>query len=96
MSRRFSPDGADFKAVENLQEVDDMLAENIDAWAEGQRAQGVQQQARSSLRQLLTHRFKTELPNNLDERINTANVEQIQVWFERGIDAPDLDAVFEH
>jgi hypothetical protein len=58
--------------------------------------QGMQQQARSSLKRVLARRFKTELPNSLDERISTADVEQIEVWLDRSQDATDLDGVFDH
>jgi hypothetical protein len=92
---RFTPHEADSKVPETLQEVDNMLAENIDAWAEKQRAHGIQQGMRSSLKQISAHRFKTELPNNLDERIDMAEVAQIEVWLARGLDAPDLEAVFQ-
>ena len=31
----------------------------------------------------------------LRERISAANVEQIEDWFDRAFDAPDIDSVFE-
>jgi predicted transposase/invertase (TIGR01784 family) len=91
-------------AVKDLKGVRTVLAENMEAWAEGQRQvanqqgmqQGMQQGVGLSLKRILARRFKTALPNELDERINAANVEQIEMWIDRCLDAPDLNGVFEH
>jgi predicted transposase YdaD len=58
------------------------------------KAQGrVEGQGRALLR-LLERRFGT-VPSRLRERIATADVASIEAWFERALDAHDLNSVFE-
>jgi hypothetical protein len=47
----------------------------------------------STLRRLLIHRFGP-LPQNVLDRLARADVQQIETWFDRGIDAKSLDEVF--
>ena len=46
------------------------------------------------LARLLQHRFNGDLTPAHRQRIAGASVEQIDIWFDRGINAPDIDAVF--
>lgn len=46
------------------------------------------------LTRFLENRFGVMSPL-LRERISAANVEQIEDWFDRAFDAPDIDSVFE-
>jgi hypothetical protein len=46
------------------------------------------------LTRFLEKRFGA-VPPLLRERISAANVEQIEAWLDRTVDAPDMDSVFE-
>lgn len=46
------------------------------------------------LSRLLTRRFGP-LPLATQEKIQQASISQIDAWFDRGIDAPTLDEVFQ-
>ena len=55
--------------------------------------QGMQQGEALALQKLLTKRFGSVVPA-IAVQIETADLSQIGVWFDRAIDAPNLDAVF--
>jgi hypothetical protein len=57
------------------------------------REQGRKQQQREALRKLLSGRFGP-LPEPALDRIRRAGLEQLDRWFDRGISADSLDAVF--
>ena len=54
---------------------------------------GREQNQRENLLMLLSRRFGP-LPAAVDARVHSAELAQLQRWFERGITAPSLDAVF--
>lgn len=62
-----------------------------DAKAEG-RAEGVRQGQTQALLRLLTRRFGA-LPPETGAQILSASLPQIELWFDRALDAPNLDAV---
>jgi hypothetical protein len=96
--------------VQDLLEVDTMLAERIKRWTrewkeEGVREgfqQGIQQgellwkrvQTASNLRRLLAKRFGP-IPTEIELRISAASLEELEAWFDRAIDAQTLEEVFE-
>jgi predicted transposase/invertase (TIGR01784 family) len=98
--KRFAPGDAVIQAIQNLQEADQVLAENMEDWAEQQRQvgnqQGMQQMGVRSLKRIIARRFETALPSTFDELIKNADVEQLEIWIDRCLDAPDLNGVFEH
>lgn len=55
--------------------------------------QGVQQGEALALRRLLAKRFGT-VPSEISSRIASASREQIELWFDQAIDAPQLEDVF--
>lgn len=57
-------------------------------------AQGLEKGQLKTLRRQLTRRFG-ELPPAIHARLDTANTEQLDVWTDRVLDAPTLEAVFE-
>ena len=77
---------ANIPETEDLAEVHGMFPDNIIATAE-KRGEA------AALMRLLTHRFG-ELAPDIRVRIEQAELTTIIAWFERAIDAPDLDAVF--
>ncbi len=100
--KRFAPNDAVIETIQTLQEANQVLAENMDDWAAQQQRvgnqqgmqQGMQQMGIRSLKRIIARRFETALPSTFDELINKANIEQLEIWIERSLDAPDLDAVF--
>ncbi len=78
-----------------------MLAERLEEWAHGYEAQGLkkgmqqgmQQGEVLALQKLLAKRFGV-IPPEMTDQIVTATLPQIELWFDRAIDAPSLAAVF--
>lgn len=87
--------------IDDLQELNIMLAERLEEWALGYEAQGVQkgilqgmQQGEALLLQRqLTRRFGT-LPTAQLARIAAASPAQLETWGDRVLDAQSLDEVF--
>ncbi len=95
--------------VQDLLEVDTMLAERMKRWTqewkeEGVREgfqQGIQQgellgkrvEAATTLRRLLAKRFGP-IPAEVELRISAASLEELETWIDRILDAPTLEAVF--
>ena len=83
-----------------------MLAERIDMWFEEKRQQGLQQGIQEGLQQgmnagrkaeaarllerLLRHRFG-DLPAAIAQRLQDADIDQLELWSERLLDAHSLD-----
>jgi hypothetical protein len=85
---------ANIPETEDLAEVHGMFPDNIIATAENRgRQEGRQEGEAAALVRLLTHRFG-ELASDIRVRIEQAERTTIVAWFERAIDAADLDAVF--
>lgn len=55
--------------------------------------QGMQQGEASALQRLLSKRFGA-IPTAISTLIGAANLAQIELWFDRAIDARDLAAIF--
>ena len=85
------------RVVGELSEVRDMLAERVKEWtrewkAEG-RAEGRNEGKADTLHRQLLRRFKTVSPD-VEHRIRTADVDQLDEWLDRILDAQTLDDVF--
>lgn len=95
--------------LQNLNEVDAMLAEKIDDWTaqwkreglekgrqEGMRKgrqEGRQEEAATMLLRFLTKRFG-EIDEATCQRVHSAPVEQIEAWGDRILDVDSLEEVF--
>ncbi len=95
--------------VEELRELKIMLADKLEQWAldyeargmekgrqEGRQEgmqQGVHKGEALALRKLLTKRFGA-VPDSMGARIEVASLEQIEVWFDRAVDAASLTDIF--
>ncbi|WP_413898788.1 hypothetical protein [Rhodoferax sp.] len=87
--------------VENLKELNMALAERMVEWAEGYKAQGMQQgvqegrraEALAMLERVLVRRFG-EIPESVKLRTQGASADIIETWFDRALDASSLAAVF--
>lgn len=100
----------DLDRITDLMEVDTMLAETIERWFAEERnkglqqglqegleqglRQGLQQGEAASLKRLLERRFGP-LSEAIASRIAQASLAEIEPWFDRAIDAPDLHSVFD-
>ncbi|AJD48988.1 transposase [Isoalcanivorax pacificus W11-5] len=86
--------GITIPAMQELQEVDDMLAERVQEWyAEYERkgllagvAQGRNDEARRILSRLMTQRFG-ELSPAIEARLEAASLERLELWADRILDA---------
>lgn len=88
--------------ITDIMEADSMLAERTEGWfdeaerkgLERGREEGLKAGEQRALRSLLTRRFGS-LPTDIDGRIERASLGQLEDWFDRGIDAPSLQEIFE-
>ena len=91
--------------IDQLYEVEHMLAERIQAWTQQWQQQGFQQgieqgieqgredYARLMLQRQLTQRFGA-LPQPIEQRIKQAHQIQLDAWLDQVITAPSLEAIF--
>ena len=83
--------------VANLLELRTMLAETVldwkKQWLEEGEAKGEAKGKRDTLTRLLTRRFGP-LPEWAAHRLSAATGEQLDTWFDRGVDATNLPEVF--
>jgi predicted transposase/invertase (TIGR01784 family) len=95
--------------IDDLQELNVMLAERLEEWAHGYEAQGVQkgmqqgvqqgmqqgsqQAAASMLTSLMRARFGA-LPEAVSLKIEQSPAEVLAVWFERALNAKTIDDIF--
>ncbi|ABK44496.1 putative transposase [Magnetococcus marinus MC-1] len=87
--------------LNDLQEVDAMLAETVLEWTKEWEAQGIQkglekgrqEEAASMLLRLLSRRFGP-LPEEIQSRVTTSAVTEIEMWSDRIFDAESLESVF--
>lgn len=78
-----------------------MIGERIDKWKQDLLQQGMQQGKLEGLQQgevaalkrLLTRRFGA-LSAKVEAQINQASQQQMEKWFDRGVDATNLAVVF--
>jgi flagellar biosynthesis/type III secretory pathway protein FliH len=92
--------------IDDLQEIKVMLADRLEEWAHGYIAegelkgelkglqQGLQQGEMLALQRLLAKRFGV-IPMETVSLISQAPLEDIELWFDRAIDAKALPDVFE-
>jgi len=91
--------------IDDLQELNIMLAERLEQWAHDYKAEGLQEGLAKglekglakgeilALQKLLSRRFGV-IPPEITARISSAALADIELWFDRAIDAPTLDDVF--
>ena len=92
--------------IDDLEELNIMLAERLEEWAHGYKAEGMQQGIQQGMQQgmqqgealalqrLLSKRFGA-IPSDITVQIAAASVAQIEAWFDRAIDARQLSDVFD-
>ncbi len=98
--RRLMP-GQDRPDVDELQEIDTMLAERVEEWTEQWKQGGIQQGLQQGklegetqlLERLLTRRFGPPGAET-QARLKAATLEQLEQWAENLLDAATLDEVF--
>ena len=86
-------DGQPTPAVHNLQEFDDMLAENTRSWTHQWKMEGRQEGEATLLQRQLIRKFGP-LPEALQQRITSATTAQLETWSLNILDATTLDDVF--
>jgi hypothetical protein len=79
--------------LDDLQELRIMLADRLEEWALGYKAEGVQQGESLALQKLLTKRFGA-MPADILEKIAAASPAQIDTWLDQVLDARSLDELF--
>jgi len=84
--------------VDDLQEMKVMLADKLEEWALGYKAEGERKGRQDgevlSLQKLLAKRFGA-IPVEVTAKIANASLETIEQWFDRAIDAKQLEDVFQ-
>jgi len=91
--------------IDDLQELNIMLAERLEQWAHDYKAEGLQEGLAKglekglakgemlALQKLLARRFGV-IPAEMTARISSATLADIERWFDRAIDAPTVNDVF--
>ena len=79
--------------VDELQEINVMLADRLEEWAHQYEARGESRGESLALQKLLTKRFGV-IPPDVMGMIAAASKEQIEAWFDVAIDASSYDEVF--
>ena len=94
---RLAP-GANLTEGNNPEEIDTMLSGTGITWAERAKKDGMEEgemlRAQRTLERQLTRRFGP-LPPEAVARIHQAALPQLEIWLDRIIDAPSMQAVFE-
>jgi hypothetical protein len=62
----------------------------VETWRREAIREGQEQGERKVLLRLLLRRFGAEVDGEIERRVATASVEQIEVWAERALSAPTL------
>ncbi|MBF0190425.1 MAG: Rpn family recombination-promoting nuclease/putative transposase [Magnetococcales bacterium] len=75
--------------MDDLEEVRTMLAETAEGWTREWKQEG-----KAEMLLLYLHRRFGPIPEPLQTEITTADMEKIEDWFDRSIDADSLQAVF--
>ncbi len=75
--------------VDDLQELNVMLAERLEEWAHAYKAEG----EALALQKLLRRRFGS-IPAEVLQEISGASVEQIDIWLDQVLDAGSLEEIF--
>lgn len=79
--------------LDDLQELNIMLAERMEEWALGYKAEGMQQGEALALQRLLSKRFGV-IPSDVLAKIAGAAPEQIDAWLDQVLDAKSLGDMF--
>jgi hypothetical protein len=91
--------------IDDLQELNVMLAERLEEWAHGYKAEGKQEGMQQGMQQgmkqgetlalqkLLTKRFGV-MPSDVLAKIAAANATQVDQWLDLVLDAPSLESMF--
>ncbi|WP_417421297.1 hypothetical protein [Halomonas sp.] len=79
--------------LNSLVEDKDMLAENLENWAQQERSEGRLDEARDNLRAQLSFKFG-EVPNWVENRIEQADHGQLKVWSRDILFASSLGEMF--
>ena len=102
--RKLQPD-ENFTALNDLQEINNMLAERVEQWTTKWMQQGLEQGLHQGMQQgmqqgeqTLLHRQLCKrfglLSEDIQQRLQNATTDQLELWAERILDAETLDAVF--
>jgi hypothetical protein len=91
----------DLPAIQDLQEMNSMLADRVKTWTEewereGMRKgfeQGIPRGEAKLLRRLIARRFGA-VPAWVDARLDGASEAELEAWGERVLDAASLEAIF--
>ena len=79
--------------IDDLQELNVMLAERLEEWAHAYKAEGKAEGEALALQKLLQKRFGAVPPLVL-ARISAASLEQVEAWLDQVLDASSLDDLF--
>ncbi len=79
--------------IDDLQELNVMLAERLEEWAHAYKAEGKAEGEALALQKLLKKRFGG-VPADVPAKISAASLEQIDAWLDRVLDARSLDDLF--
>jgi hypothetical protein len=79
--------------IDDLQELNVMLAERLEEWAHAYKAEGKAEGEALALQKLLKKRFGAVPPDVL-AKISRASLEQIDAWLDQVLDAGSLDSIF--
>ena len=79
--------------IDDLQELNVMLAERLEEWAHAYKAEGKAEGEALALQKLLKKRFGG-VPADVLAKISAASLEQIDAWLDRVLDARSLDDLF--
>lgn len=93
--------GTEIPPVNELKEIESMLAERVVEWTETWKQQGMQQGMQKGMQQgeaavlqrLLARRFGP-LSEQTCQRLRQASLEQLETWADRFLDAHSIDEVF--
>jgi hypothetical protein len=88
--------------LNDLKEVQNMLAERVKTWIDEWKNQGILEGLKEGrlegesviLKRLLQRRFG-DLPEWVVTRMSQATINEIETWVDRVLDAPTLDDVFQ-
>jgi len=85
--------GIEIPNLNELQEINDMLAERVMTWTQEWMEQGMQRGEAKLLRRQLTRRFGL-LPSWVDQRLEQAGEAELEAWADRVLECGSLEEVF--
>ncbi|MFA7680870.1 MAG: DUF4351 domain-containing protein, partial [Pigmentiphaga sp.] len=84
----------DLSQADNLLEIKTMLTDHTRSWTHQWKTEGRVEGRAELLHKLLTRKFGP-LPANIEQRLNTATSETLEIWSLNLLDAKRLEEVFE-